>query len=310
MNFWPQVRGGGDGVTRRRFGRSTLGLLALTAVWPVSGLAGEAPVRIALTAAAVRDKLPFYDRWAAYLTKRLGRSVQFVQRRSYHDTLEMLRAGELDFAWVCAYSFLQAEDAGIADFVAAPVFHGEPYYRSLIIVSRDSPAETLADLQSKSFAFADPDSLSGYVVPRAMLRDSGHDPDHFFRLSFFTWDHGQAIEAVAEKVADGAAVDSYVWEYMAAMRPEIADRTKIIDRSGQFGFPPMVARRGIEPALRRKFTAALFAMTDDPEGRNLLQALMLDRFAAVPLSHYDSVREVLQRSLQAQLHVQSQNMPR
>lgn len=264
--------------------------LVAAVLWPSPLPAAEAPVRIALTAAAVRDELPFYDRWAAYLGRKLGRPVEFVQRRSYRDVIEMMRTDELDFAWICSYSFVQAWDANLIDLVATPVFRGQPLYQSYIIVPRDSPAKHLADLEGKAFAYADPDSSTGYVVPRAMLRTIGSNPDRFFRTTFFTWDHVQAIEAVADKVADAAAVDSYVWEYLHANRPKVAERTRVIERSDSYAFPPMVARRGIDPALKERFTAAIFSMSSDPEGKQLLQQMMLDGFVAQPPDSYDSVR--------------------
>lgn len=273
--------------------RHWLGWVALSAFLCLQAgslAAADAPVRIALTAAAIRDELPFYDRWAAYLGRKLGRQVEFIQRRSYRDVIEMLRTGELDFSWVCSYSFVQAWDADLVDLVATPVFRGQPLYRSYIIVHSDKPATGLMDLEGTSFAYTDPDSNTGYIVPRVMLREAGRSPDRFFRTTFFTWDHGQAVEAVAEKVADGAAVDSYVWEYMASQRPRLAERTRIIQRSDEFGFPPMVARRGIDPGLRALFSEALLNMASDTEGRRLLGEMMLDGFITLPASHYDTVR--------------------
>jgi len=277
------------------WGRRTLLLSAFVltlCLCPPAG-AAEGPVRIALTAAAVRDELPFFDRWAAYLERKLDRKVEFVQRRSYREVIEMLRSGELDFSWMCSYSFVEARTSGLVDLVATPVFRGRPTYQSYIIVRRDSAARSLADLEGKSFAYTDPDSNTGYIIPRAMIRDAGSSPEKFFRLTFLTWDHGQAIEAVAEGVADGAAVDSYVWEYMAAMRPRFAAQTKIIQRSAEFGFPPMAVRRGVDPALRERFTAALLSMSSDPEGRHLLVEMMLDGFVVLPASQYDSVQALL-----------------
>lgn len=252
--------------------------------------AATAPVRIALTAAAVRDELSLYDRWASYLGSRLKRPVQFVQRRAYRDVIEMLRTGELDFSWVCSYSFVQAWDASLVDLIAAPVFRGKPLYRSYIIVHRDSSIRALADLKGKVFAFADPESSSGFLIPRAMIQDIGENPDSFFRTSFFTWDHGQAMEAVAEKVADGASVDSYVWEFMAATRPQFAAQTRVLQRSAEFGFPPLVARRGIPADLRERFTETVLGMSKEAEGQRMLADMLLDRFETVPPSHYDSVR--------------------
>lgn len=267
------------------------GLLLLATILVVKPVvAAEPPLRIALTAAAVRDEMPFYDRWATYLGRKLGRPVEFVQRRSYRDIIEMLRASELDFAWVCSYSFVQALDDGLVDLVAAPLFRGRPLYQSYIIVPRDSAATSLLDLEGKTFAYTDPDSNTGYIVPRAMLRTGGRVPEKHFRTVFFTWDHGQAIEAVADKVADGAAVDSYVWEYMAANRPRIAERTKVIQRSEEYGFPPMVARRGIALEIHRRFADAVLGMAADPEGKVLLTQMMLDGFTPVAASQYDKVR--------------------
>lgn len=272
-------------------------LILLAVALFVSGLyparAAEPPLRIALTAAAVRDQLPVYDRWAAYLERKIGRPVQFVQRRSYRDAIEMLRTGELDFSWVCSYSFLQAWDAGLVDLVATPLFHGKPAYRAYIVANRESAANKLADLEGKVFAYTDPDSNTGYIVPRAMIRDNGGQPDHFFRQVFFTWDHEQAIEAVAEKVADGAAVDSYIWECTAASRPQLAERTKVIEKSVEFAFPPVVARRGMDPKLRDSFAAALLGMAKDEEGRRVLDELMLDGFVSLPITQYDSVRAIV-----------------
>ena len=279
-------------IGRREFLTNSARAVATVTAWAsASSVHAQAgPVRIALTAAAVRDEPPLYDRWAAYLERHLGRPVRFVQRKTYHDVIELLRTGDLDFAWVCSYSFTQAWDAGLVDLVAAPVYQGRPTYRSYLIVHRDAAAHTLDDLAGRSFAFTDPDSATGYIIPRAMLRASGKDPDRFFRRTFFTWDHGQAIEAVAERVADGAAVDSYVWDYLTARRPGLGSLTRKIGQSEEFGFPPMVARRGIDQELVGRFHRALAEMASTVDGRRLLGEMMLDGFVDVAADHYDGVK--------------------
>lgn len=284
--------GNGRDIDRRGFlsASAISGAGALLWASSVSSRAASPPVRIALTAAAVRDELPLYDRWAAYLERFFGRPVRFVQRKTYHDVIELLRTGELDFAWVCSYSFVQAWDGGLVDLIAAPVYRGKPTYRSYLIVHRDAQVRAIDDLAGKSFAFTDPDSATGYIIPRAMLRAAGRDPDRFFRRTFFTWDHGQAIEAVAERVADGAAVDSYVWDFLAAKRPRTGSLTRVIGQSEEFGFPPMVARRGIDPDLAARFGRALAAMAREADGRRLLDEMMLDDFVEVSASQYDGVR--------------------
>lgn len=267
------------------------GLLTLLALI-VPGAADPVPptIRFGLTAAVVRENVDLYQRWAIYLSRKLLRPVQFVQRRTYREAMEMLETGEHDFSWICSFPYAKYRDAKFFGLMAVPVFQGEPFYRSYIIVNRTSPLRALADLKGRVFAYSDPDSNSGYAAPRQMLSDAGYDPDRFFRQTFFTYNHTETIEAVAEHVADGAAVDSYVWEYLNRHEPQVTARTKIIQRSEQFGFPPLVYRKGIDDNLRIRMTDVLLAMQDDPEGRTLLAELMIDRFILAPSSLYDSVR--------------------
>jgi phosphonate transport system substrate-binding protein len=247
------------------------------------------PIRFGITAAVVRENLDLYDRWAAYLGRRVGRPVQFVQRRSYREAMELIETGENDFSWVCSYPYAKYRQSQTFGLLATPVFEGRPLYRSYIIVQKDSSVQNLSELEGKVFAFSDPDSNSGYIVPRDMLRDMGRNPDSFFRHTFFTYSHTETIEAVAERVADGAAVDSYVWEYLNQHQPALTAKTRIIQRSRTYGFPPIIYRAGVEPVLRQKMADALLTMDYDAEGRQLLQELMLDGFTRASPDLYNEV---------------------
>ena len=266
-------------------------LLALTS--RPAFTADVSPIRFGITAAVVRENLDLYDRWAAYLGRRVGRPVQFVQRRSYREAMELIEIGEHDFSWICSFPYVKYRASNLIGLLATPVFRGQPLYQSYTIVQKDSPSQTMADLEGKVFAYSDPDSNSGYIVPRAVLRDMGKNPDSFFRHTFFTYSHTETIEAVAEKVADGAAVDSYVWEYLDRHQPKLTAKTRIVQRSQTFGFPPLIYRTSVDPDLRQRMTDALMTMDYDPDGRKLLDELMLDRFTIASPELYDSVRHNL-----------------
>lgn len=255
-----------------------------TIIW-VSPSAGESDrLRIGLTAVVVRENLRFFDRWGEYLEARLGRPVNFVQRRAYRDVMDLLENGELDIAWICGFPFVQKRDPEYLELLAVPVYRGTPFYRSYVIVHRDSPHLGIGDLEGRIFAYSD--SNSGYLVPRKLFKRAGLDPDWFFRLTFFTFSHAETVQAVA----DAGAVDSYVWEFLVKRRPEMAKQTRIIQRSETFGFPPIVARLGLDPALRTRIEAALTGMKDDSEGRTLLRDLTLDGFAAYSADLYEPIR--------------------
>jgi phosphonate transport system substrate-binding protein len=273
-----------------RYGMPVLALGALLALGG-SGAAEvpKEPIRFGLTAAVVRENLDLYERWASYLGRKVGRPVQFVQRRTYREAMEMLETGEHDFSWICSYPFAKFRDSKSFGLMAVPVFEGKPLYRSYIVVHKDRDFRTIGDLEGRVFAYSDPDSNSGYIVPRQMLSLLGRNPDSFFRRTFFTYSHTDTIEAVAERVADGAAVDSYVWEYLNRRQPQFTAHTKVIQRSEAYGFPPLVYRAGVDPELRTRMTEALLTMDKDPEGLALLAEMMLDRFITAPSSLYDNV---------------------
>jgi phosphonate transport system substrate-binding protein len=186
--------------------------------------------------------------------------------------------------------------AGQQDFgmqlLAAPQVAGQTVYHSNLIVSADSPAQTMADLRDKVFAFTDPISFSGRVYPTSLVHDLGATPEAFFGRTFFTYSHDNAIRAVADGLADGAAVDSLVYDFAMAREPALAARVKVIHRSPPFGIPPVVVGPDVRPQLRAELYDLLLGLQDVPEGPAILAALGFDRFVPIEDAAYDSARRL------------------
>ena len=249
-------------------------------------------IRFGLTAVVVRENLRFLDQWAYYLKKQMGQPVEFVRRRSYQEVMDMLEAGSLDFAWICGFPYVQNRKPEFIKLLSVPIYQGKPLYHSFIIVHRDSPYQTLGDLIGKTFAYSDPESNSGYLYPQYLLAQKGRNKKTFFRQSFFTYNHAETVEAVAERFADGGAVDSYIWEYMKEFRPELANKTRVINRSPAFGFPPLVSRLGVDLEVVWRMQKAIKEMSDNPDGRKFLDGLKLDGFGGSPPHLYDNIKQM------------------
>lgn len=250
------------------------------------------PIRFGLTAVVVRENLRFLDQWSHYLSKKLNRPVTFVRRRSYREIMNMLEAGSLEFAWICGYPFVQKRAPETIDLMAVPVYKGKPTYHSYIIVHKDSPYQSLDDLGGKVFAFSDPDSNSGFLYPQFMLAEKGENPETYFRQTFFTFNHTETVEAVAEHVASGGAVDSYIWDYLNTTRSPLAGMTRVIHTSPAFGFPPLVSRRSIDPTTATRMKQTLLDMSRDPEGHAFLDGLKLNGFDDRSPDLFDDIREM------------------
>lgn len=276
---------------RRRFLRSAL---ALAAAPVLVAHAQNEPLRIGLTPVFLDDQMSFLHDWRRWLETRLARSVVFIQRGNYRETVDLLRTGKLDFAWVCGYPYVRHRRE--LKLVAVPLWRGTPYYHSYLIVpADDTRSQSLADLRGRIFAYSDPDSNSGYLYPRYLLGTRGEDPANYFSRSFFTWAHRKVVEAVGIALADGGAVDGYVWETLAEVRPELTRATRVIERSGPFGHPPFVARAGIAAAELERFRAALLSMASDPAGEELLGRLHLDGFIPGTPALFDGIAQMAER---------------
>lgn len=248
--------------------------------------------RVGLTPVFMDDQTSFLKEWRAYLEKHLGKPVRFVQRQSYRQITELLLQDQLDVAWICGFPYVRHQDH--VRLLAVPLFEGRPLYQSYLIVpAEDDKTKNITDLEGSVFAYSDPDSNSGYLVPQVQLRKAKMEPSHFFRKAFFTWNHRDVVIAVADGVAQGGAVDGYVWETLALIRPRLTEQTKVVWKSEKFGFPPFVSRKSLSYEDFHRFRRVLIGMEKDPEGKRLLLRLNLDGFVSGEDRLFDGIRNAM-----------------
>ncbi|MBI5108422.1 MAG: PhnD/SsuA/transferrin family substrate-binding protein [Rhodocyclales bacterium] len=278
-------------LRRRSFLRSALVAAALPLL---PARAEQGSLRVGLTPVFLDDQMSFLTRWRTWLERRLQRSVVFFQRGSYREVMDLIRGGKLDFAWICGYPYVRYRNE--LRLVAVPVWRGRPYYQSYLIVPADDrKTGSLAELRGKVFAYSDPDSNSGFLYPQFRLASLGENPATFFSRSFFTWAHRKVVEAVGVGLADGGAVDGYVWDTLAEFHPDLTKATRVIERSPDFGHTPFVARHDIPAAEMQQLRRALLDMPADPEGAQLLRLLSLDGFVAGQPALFDGIARMAKR---------------
>jgi len=275
------------------------GMLAASAGVSWAGAAETArtrvPLRIAVAAmVSPEETLSVYQELMDYIAAKLGRPVEIKQRRTYQEVNDMLGAGKLDAAILCSGPYVHAKRRYGVELLAVPVVNGSPTYRSYIIVPQSSTAASLEELHRKRFAFTDPLSTSGYLYPVYALIARGRQPASFFAKTLFTYSHDNSIEAVAEGVVDGAAVDSLIYDYLQATNPTLVARTRIIHRSPPMGAQPVGVPRNLDPETKQALRELFLGLDQDPIGRGILKKLGVDRFISGDDHLYDSIRKMLQ----------------
>lgn len=252
------------------------------------------PLRVAVAAViSPKGTLESYSPFLDYLEAKLNRPVELIQRRTYLEINDLIEHGEVDVAFVCTSAYVEGHDTFGMELLVAPQVNGKKTYNSILIVPEESKAQGMSDLHGKVFAFTDPISLTGRVYPTSLVQALGFTPEEFFARTFFTYSHDEAIRAVANRVADGAAVDSLVFQFALARDPSLKDKVRVIHTSPDFGIPPVVVSPFTRPQVKAEIQNLLLGMINDPDAQSALLSIGVERFVPIDDSAYDGVRALL-----------------
>jgi phosphonate transport system substrate-binding protein len=189
-----------------------------------------------------------------YLTENTPYRFELKLARDYTEAVALLRDGVTPIASLGDVTFTEAQ----RNFGAVPILKplnadGIPSYRSIIIVRQDSPIHTLDDLRGKRFAFGDPHSTSGNLIPRFFLFQHGitlFDLEEFVTLG----SHDAVAKAVLKgKVDAGAVKDVIAYRYRE-------HGLRFLAESEPIPSVPIVVRKEAPPELVAAVKKALLAI--------------------------------------------------
>jgi phosphonate transport system substrate-binding protein len=255
----------------------------------------KAPLKVAVAAMiSPRETFEYYQALLDYLTAKMDQPIELVQRKTYGEINELFLKKQLDLAFICTGPYATSKEIFGFDAIATPQVRGKPTYQSYLIVKKDSAYTSIEDLRGKEFAFTDPESNTGSLVPRFWLAEIGESPSSFFRQTIYTYSHDNSIKAVSKGLVDAAAVDGHKWDYYQVVNPSLTEATRIIKKSDPFGSPPLVAASNLALEKKKQIQTIVISMHQDEDGRQILERLMIDRFVVPDESWYASVKTMHQ----------------
>ena len=212
--------------------------------------------------------------YADYLSRTLGVPVNIVRGTDYAAVVEAMRAEQIQFASIGPANYALANKV-MGDLVTPVAVardkEGALGYYSVIAVRADSDYQTLEDIKGKSFAFADPNSTSGYAVPSYYLStELNTSADEYFSEVAFSGGHEQSVIALLANTFE--AVATHQTNDHAGNIPRMVDKgmieagsTRIIWTSPLIPNSPVVMRTDLPEDLKKAFTDAIFAFAEaDP----------------------------------------------
>ncbi len=233
-----------------------------------------------------------YKELVDYVANRIGIEVSMILRPSYSDVRILLEEKKVDLALVCTGTYILCSRAATIELMAVPEFKNNVKYRCLLVVNKNSMISDIADLQGKSFAFTDPESNTGCIVPSWFVRKQGGEPKDYFSKIIYTGSHDRSLHAVARGLVDGAGVDSLVFYSFVENHPEMKEYLRVIWESEPFGAPPIVAPTGLPQSMKEKLREIFLLMSQDIQGQKILDGLGIERFRMPQPDEYDSAHKV------------------
>lgn len=146
-----------------------------------------------------------YERFSDHVKETLGVDLDLYLASEYSGVIQAIAAGQIEVMDMGASGYAAAwieTNGGVEPLVVPQETDGSIGYYSVMFVRADSDIETFEDTKGRSFAWADPNSSSGYLFPLVSLRGRGIEPEEHFSNVVFSGGHEQSIIGVLDGAYD------------------------------------------------------------------------------------------------------------
>lgn len=236
------------------------------------------------------------------LSEELGRPVKVSVSTDYNGIVEALGSEKIDIGFLPPNAYVQAHEQYGAKVLLQTQRYGVnedgsatdelvDWYKSLILVRKDSGIDSIEDLKGKKIAVQDTTSASGYVYPVAYLLKNGVDVRKDATLVNLKG-HDQGILAVQNKDTDAAFVFQDARNIVKGDVPTIFEDTKVLALSEAAPNDTVTARKGLDEKTSAAVQDALIKIAKTEEGHKIVSELYsIEGFAKSNDAKFDVVRE-------------------
>ena len=224
------------------------------------------------------------------VAKSTGMKIEAFVGSDYNATIEAFRSGHVDVGLLGPFSYVLATTVAPVEAFAVTVVAKtmQPSYKSIIIARKDSPIKDLASIKGHTFAFVDPGSTSGSMVPSAAFVKAGITPQKDFKQVMYSGGHDATIVAVGSGKVDAGSVADRIYERGCAKGLADCSKLKIVWTSPPIPNDPLLYRKNLPEELKKKIREAFYSVKNLPFGEMGTVA----RFDPATDKDYDPIREI------------------
>jgi phosphonate transport system substrate-binding protein len=248
------------------------------------------PLHVVITSIySAQESYAHFQELFSTIGKKCGVSIIVTYCRNYREALDKFKSDSVDIGVACPSLYVLGRRGRFMRLLAVPVISGRQTYQAYLIVPANSRLKHFNDLENRIFSLTDELSLVGYFYP---LHRSPRGTS-FWRKTVLAGSHDNAIGLVNQGIVDGASVSSHVFDYLKLHSPEKTANVRIIEKSEEFGLPPIVIGNRVSPAQASSLQSAFLSLSSDSAGTALLHSIGIDRFTIMPESLYASAEKMV-----------------
>lgn len=233
-----------------------------------------------------------FDNLAKHLEKQLEIPVKLQTATDYAGVITAMQFKHVDLAYFGPKSYVEAADRANAEALVMEVSKdGSKGYHGVIITKKGSDIKSVEDAKGKTWAFTDPNSTSGTLVPTVyFVKTMKIDPEKYFSKVIYSGSHEASILAIKGGKVDIASTNDLDLARGNGKGWETDKDFQIVWKSELIPGSPMACRKDLPDSLKTAIKEA-FLSYHDQEG---LKMLKLQGYTATDDATYNPIREQIE----------------
>ena len=233
-----------------------------------------------------------YEGLAKHVEQQLRIPVKLQVSSDYAGMITAMQFKHVDLAYFGPKSYVEAAQRADADaFVMEVLEDGTKGYHGVIITKKDSGIKSVEDAKGKVWAFTDPNSTSGTLVPTVYFyKVLKIDPEKYFSKVIYSGSHEASILAVKSGKIDIASTNDLDLDRGNGKSWDSAKDFQVVWTSDLIPGSPYAYRKDLPESLKQALKEA-FLSYNDKEG---LKNLKLQGFVACTDADYNPIRDQIE----------------
>ncbi len=237
------------------------------------------------------------DELAKMVSDKTGLTISANVGTDFAAVREAMGANKAQIGWLNTFNYVLAHEKYGVDVALVTVRFGETTYKGQIIVRADSGITTLQDLKGKVMCWVDPNSTSGYIIPRIMLKANGIDPDTDFSKQVEAGSHNNVVTQVYNGECDAGATYVDARSSIAADFPDVNEKVVVLATTADIPNDNVSFTKDFPADMRDQIVTALLDIASTDQGKEALNTLYsIEGLQKADDSFYDVFRADLSKA--------------